>query len=212
MFTIVGGLHAVLISFVLISLFDGVTQAGESAEREANGLVAVAWAADALPEQARDRVHELSREYATAVIEQEWPRLAAGEQVTGAGWARLDELRATLTAASITTSDEWEAGRKAEAETQLLKVYEERQARINDADNRGLEPVVWFVLGLGRFITVVLSNLFGGTRLVTHTIIVTTLAGMIVLLLFAIYQLQNPFGSDTQLGPDAFRNALDRLG
>ncbi|MBK1782844.1 bestrophin-like domain [Prauserella cavernicola] len=211
-FTIVGGLQAVLVSFVLISLFDGVTQAGEGASTESHSLVAMAWAADALPEPARSEVLGLARDYTDTVIEREWPQLQREQEVDGPGWTQLDELRAAIAGARIDTGDEWEAGRKAEAQTQLVAVYEEREARVAESTDRGLGPVVWFVLGLGSFITVVLSNLFGGTKLMTHMILVTTLAGMIMLLLFAIYQLQNPFGEDAKLGPEAFELARERLG
>ncbi|MFF5989579.1 bestrophin-like domain [Prauserella flavalba] len=211
-FTIVGGLQAVLVSFVLISLFDGVTQAGEDASGEAHSLVAMAWAADALPEPARSEVLRLSREYADTVIDREWPQLQAEQEVTGPGWTQLDRMRVAIADARIDTGDEWESGRKAEAQTQLVTLYEQREARVAESADRGLGPVVWFVLALGGFITVVLSNLFGGTRLWTHMILVTTLAGMIMLLLFAIYQLQNPFGDDAKLGPDAFELARERLG
>src|SRR5437868_906958 len=72
--------------------------------------------------------------------------------------------------------------------------------------------VVWFALILGSLITaVLLPNLFGGTRLAAHIIIVSTLAGTITLLLFAIYQLQNPFSGGAKVPPGAFTGALDRL-
>jgi hypothetical protein len=42
-------------------------------------------------------------------------------------------------------------------------------------------------------------------------VIVSMLSGAIGLLLFAIYQLQNPFGGGASVGPDAFISALSRL-
>src|SRR5258708_6366391 len=57
-FTIVGGLHAVLLAFVLISLFDSVATAGGSAQTEADSLVAASWAADSLPADTKDKVHQ----------------------------------------------------------------------------------------------------------------------------------------------------------
>jgi hypothetical protein len=70
---------------------------------------------------------------------------------------------------------------------------------------------VWFALILGSFISVLLPNLFGGTRLGAHIIIVSTLAGTMALLLFAIFQLQDPFSGGAKIGPDAFTSALARL-
>src|SRR5689334_23254218 len=120
-FTIVGGLHAVLVEFVLISLFDSVGSVSQDAQTEADSLVAATWAADALPAETKDRVHQLAIAYAQTVEQQE------------------------------------------------------------------------------------------GTRLAAHIIIVSTLAGTITLLLFAIYQLQNPFSGGAKVPSEAFSGALDRL-
>ncbi len=54
-FTLVGGLQAVLVAFVLISLFDGASAAEDGSYTEADGLVAAVWAAESLPEDDRGR-------------------------------------------------------------------------------------------------------------------------------------------------------------
>ncbi|SDI34685.1 Protein of unknown function [Actinokineospora alba] len=208
-FTIVGGLHAVLLAFVLISLFDGVGAAEEGASREAESLVAASWAADSLPEPARTQVHDLSRSYAVAVAEQEWPKMRAGEDIAGPGWATLDQLRRSV--ADATVSDEWQHGRKAEAANQLWEVYQARQARLDTAAGEGVSGVIWFALIVGSLLSVALPMLFGGPRPVTHIIIVSILAGTLALLLFATQQLQNPYMGGAQVGPDAFEAAQVRL-
>ncbi len=209
-FTIVGGLHAVLVAFVLISLFDSVSAAGNDAQTEANGLVAATWAADSLPAETRDKVHQLAIAYANTVAQQEWPKLTDGGEIPGAGWAQLDELRRTVAAANV--DGDWQIDRKAEATNQLWAVYQARQQRLDSASGGGVGGVVWFALILGSVITsILLPNLFGGTRLAAHIIIVSTLAGTITLLLFAIYQLQSPFTGGAKIPPDAFTAALARL-
>lgn len=67
-FTIVGGLHAVVLAFVLITLFDGAGAAGDDATAEANALVALDWAGAALPEPAKARIHALATQYMDTVI------------------------------------------------------------------------------------------------------------------------------------------------
>jgi hypothetical protein len=42
-------------------------------------------------------------------------------------------------------------------------------------------------------------------------IMVGVLAGTIALLLFAVYQMQDPFTGGAAVGPDAFTSALSRL-
>lgn len=209
-FTIVNGLHAVVLAFVLVKLFDVVSDARDGTYREAQALVSVAWAVDALEPGAGQQVRDLGARYARTVIDQEWPVMRIGGEVTGPGWAQLDRIRATVLAAG--SQGDWQDGRKTEAADQLGQVYQERQERLTRAFDEGVVAVVWFVLILGSVVCVVLPNLFGGTRLGPHVLLVSTLAGALALMLFAIHQLQNPFSGGSSIDPDAFRWALDRLG
>ncbi|MBB5959485.1 hypothetical protein FHS29_006106 [Saccharothrix tamanrassetensis] len=208
-FTIVGGLHAVLVAFVLIALFDAASQAGDAAYKEADGLVAATWASDALSRETGEEVRKLSREYATTVIDDEWPKLADGEAFESTGWSQLDRIRQVVAAAPA--DDEWQVGRKTEAATQLWQVYQARQARL-DAAGGGISNVVWFVLVIGSVLAIGLPLLFGGPLMRTHVIIVATLAATLTMLLYATYQLQNPYGGGAELTPDAFRSAVARFG
>jgi hypothetical protein len=208
-FTVVGGLHAVLVAFVLISQFDLVSSARDSSATEANSLVAATWAADSLPDPVKTQMHQLSQAYADTVSNKEWPKMRDGLEVPNTGWAQLDQMRKLV--AQAQTEDDWQADQKTEAANQLGQVYQARQARLTAATSGAVEGVVWFALILGTLISVALVNLFGGTQLRAHIIIVSIMAGTITLLLFAIYQLQNPYGGGAQLDPDAFTSARARL-
>ncbi|GAA1336672.1 bestrophin-like domain [Saccharothrix algeriensis] len=207
-FTIVGGLNAVLVAFVLIALFDGVGKAEESSYKEADGLVAASWAAEALSPQTGEEVRRLAREYATTVIDVEWPNLAAAREFESPGWSQLERMRQAVAVAPA--DDEWQVGRKTEAAHQLWQVYQARQGRLESAGG-GVGTVVWFVLVVGSLLTITLPLLFGGPLMRTHVVIVATLAATITLLLFATYQLQNPYGGGAELEPNAFTAAVARL-
>ncbi|KAA9149070.1 DUF4239 domain-containing protein [Amycolatopsis acidicola] len=209
-FTIVGGLHAVVVAFVLISLFDAADTARDNAYEEAQAVVAVAWDADSLPEPAKTDVPVLARQYADTVVRQEWPRLQDGGPMPDGGWSLVQRMRESLDATDL-PDDDWLVNRKTDAGEQLVKIYEQRQARLNSVRDNHIGAVVWFVLIAGSVIFVLLPNLFGGTKQLTHIIIVSTLAATTTLLLFAIFQLQNPFAGGSKLGPDAFEQAITRL-
>jgi hypothetical protein len=206
-FTLVGGLQAVLLAFVLISLFDGAADADDGSYREADSLVAAVWAADALP--SGDDAARQARAYAREVMTKEWPRMAEGRSVDDAGWATLEKLRGTVAASQAT--DEWTVSRKTEAIDQLWQVYQARQDRLNTASNGGVNSVVWFALVVGSLMAVALPIMFGGPKPATHIFIVCVLAATMTMLLFATQQLQNPYGGGAQVGPAAFESALDRL-
>lgn len=48
-------------------------------------------------------------------------------------------------------------------------------------------------------------------KVVTHMVVVGALAATIALLMFAIYQLQNPFSGGALVPPDAFVSAAERM-
>lgn len=208
-FVIVSGMHAVVLAFVMVTLFDSVSAAREGAHEEARNLVAASWAAQELPEPAASRVRAIATDYASSVVRNEWPEMRAGSEVGDRGWQRLDRMRRIV---MRTDADgEWEENRKAEAIDRISTVYELRQQRLTRAFHREVTGTVWFVLVLGGILVVLLPNLFGGTRLFPHVMIVSTLEGTLALLLFAIHHLQNPFAGDSRIAPEAFRWALERL-
>jgi len=89
----------------------------QNAQTEADSLVAATWAADALPEATKDRVHQLAAAYARTVEDQEWPRLADGGEVPATGATQLDQLR--LAVAEAPADGDWQLDRKTEASNQL---------------------------------------------------------------------------------------------
>ncbi|ONI79402.1 hypothetical protein ALI144C_26660 [Actinosynnema sp. ALI-1.44] len=211
-FTIVAGLHAVLLAFVLISLFDSVSTAQDDSQREANNLVAASWSADALSDQVGAKVRELTTAYSDTVVRQEWPQMSdKGSVDSTAGWQQLDQLRDTIAKAPTTPDDTWQESRKAAASDQLWEVYQARQARLDAAEGGGVSTVVWFALIIGSVMVMGLIYLHGGPKVLSHALIAGTLAAAITMLLFAIYQLQNPFSGGAAVGPDAFAAVLDRL-
>lgn len=209
-FTIVSGLHAVVLAFVLVTLFDTVGDVKEGAYKEAESVVNSYWAADSLQQPAGDEARRIGADYAATVLHEEWPKMRAGEPVTSEGWQQLERLRGALQKAGA--EGDWQDDRKTEALNQLSEVTHQRQDRLNKTYDHGVVSVLWVVLVLGTVVTVLLPALFGGTRMFAHVVLVSIVAGALVLLLFAIYELQNPYSGGAGVAPDAFRWALARLG
>jgi hypothetical protein len=210
-FTIVGGLQAVLIAFVLISLFDNVSTVSTESSTEANGIVAVYWDADSLPAPAKTKIQQLCVDYANTVINTEWSQLANGAtSVTGPGWQQLQSLHSAITDAAVSNDDDWRLNEKTDAANQLWQVFQARQSRLSAAGG-GVSLVVWLAMVVGSLLTLALAYLFGGAKLVPHMVMVGVLAGTIAMLLFAVSQMQDPFTGGAAVGPDAFTSALNRL-
>lgn len=207
-FTVVAGLEAVLTAFVLISVFDAVDAARANATQEANSLVAVYWDADLLPADARDQIQKLVRGYANTVVDQEWPALRDDTPVAQTGKAELDRIHLAIAAVVPTTNPA--ENRQTQISTDLATVYQDRQQRLDAATAR-VNPIVWLALIIGAVLSVSLTCLFGGEKLRTHIIVAATLAGTLTILLFATYQLQNPYGGAVAVSPEAFGAALSQF-
>ena len=132
-----------------------------------------------------------------------------GAVVSPAGWGLLDRIRATIDGAQ--TGADWQVDRKTEAASQLWNVYQARQGRLTAAGSSGVSAVVWIALVIGSILSLSLPYLFDGPKLLTHMTVMFALAGTIALLMFAIYQLQNPFSGGGRVEPTAFTSIIDRL-
>jgi hypothetical protein len=207
-FTVVGGVNVVIAAFVLISLFDAMDKAQDTTYQEANALVAVQWSSESLAEPTKTKVHELTTSYASIVSEDEWPAMKSGATVGDKGWQVLTSLQDQIEHAKTTTERQENA--RVDAAAQVWNVYQARQTRLNSSGS-GVSSVVWFAIAIGSVMSVALMFMFGGPGVYSYAAIVSMLSGAIGLVLFAIYQLQNPFSGGASVGPDAFVAALTRL-
>src|SRR6185437_3944152 len=76
--TVIGTLYAVLLAFVLLSVWEQYDSARAAAEREASAMADLVRLTAGLPEPAAGGVRAALREYGQAVIDDEWARMADG--------------------------------------------------------------------------------------------------------------------------------------
>ncbi|GAA3515296.1 bestrophin-like domain [Actinocatenispora rupis] len=205
-FAIVGVLYAIVVGFVVTSQWESVGNARDAAAQEANGLVQMYWAADALPAEQRTQVRADCLAYGRQVRDVEWPAMSAHETVPVQGQRILERLgRASRPPASASDSQ------SDQLRDALNTVFQNRQQRLALA-HQNLSGMMWFVLFAGGLLTVALAYLFGVPGRIAHLIMVVSLVGTIGLLLYACFQLQYPFGPATDLGPTAMTSALRVFG
>lgn len=208
-FTLVGGLQVVLASFLLIGVLDTNASAAKAASDEADRLLALQWAGDALSEPARSTVTRAVHSYTGQVIEVEWPAMTSGDNVDDKAWNQLSTVRTAI--AATPAADEWQRSRQIAAADRLWEVYEARQARI-EAAGSALSPMMWLALALGAILSVGLSLLFSGTSARIHVVVVASFAAVVTFMIFTIFELQNPYGRAAAVAPTAFDAVLAQLG
>lgn len=134
--------------------------------------------------------------------------MRAGQPVTDVGKSQLDQLHAAIASFVPTTFPAED--RQTQITNDLSSVYQARQERIAASTVR-VNPLIWAALIVGAVLSVGLTCLFGGEKLWTHVAIASILAGTVTVLLFASFQLQDPFGGAVQLSPTGITAALSQL-
>ncbi|MGY0236247.1 bestrophin-like domain [Longispora urticae] len=207
-FEIIGVLYAVMLAFIVIAVWDTMNEAEDNSYKEANALVEVYWVGHHAPEPQRARIEALSRQYANAVVDDEWPRMSAREAVSPTGYQILDDLRVEVE--GLKSADQVTSRRYQETADKLKEVVTARGTRLASVEG-GVNPVLWFALIGGAVLFVAFAYLFGVPGRLAHATMVVTVTMMVVMLLYAVYQLEFPFSRATAVGPDGMRFALERF-
>ena len=203
-YAVLGVAYAVVLGFMIITVWQQYESARSTADQEANDLAAIYSLANQLPESERHQVQQAAHSYAQAVISEEWPLLQDGQLGPQAG-EYLNEIRQDI--------ENFEP--KTYAEQAL---YDREVSRVNDlADSRRLRlseananipTILWAILLIGGVVTVSFAYLFGLESTKAHMLMVGALTLVIALILFATYSLDNPFAGNTRLQPNAFETVM----
>lgn len=207
-FAIVGVLYAILLTFVTLSVWEDNDAAEDSARAEARAVVEIRRYAQTLPGPQNAALTTLTGRYVDIVAREEWPRMAAGEQVGPAGGAVLDEMWRDVDGA--TPVGEPGVSRQAEARTTLRELGQARDSRLA-AIQAGLPGVVWLALLAGAVIALGNTLLFGVKGTVEYLSIVAILSAMAALMLYAVYELEYPYQRSEGITATVFLDGVGTL-
>jgi hypothetical protein len=201
--SILGTTYAVIVGFMLYTVWTGFGTAELNAEAEANSVTNLFRLSDGLPTDQGKQLKTLARAYADVVVSKEWQEMAAGDtpaetrDIVSQMWGALVNLKA----ASITESA---AQDHALSELSALAGYR----RIRMVENgTHLPGVLWFVLLSGAAVTVASSCLFGAANGSLHGLQVAAFTLLISLSLVAVADINRPYQGSVHVSDFAFRRA-----
>jgi hypothetical protein len=201
--SVLGTTYAVILGFMLYTVWTSFGAADTNTDLEANALVNTYRLSDGLPEPQRSEMRALTRSYADAALSQDWPQMAAGS-VPEATLQVDRRLWETLIATKSTTPAEISA--KDHALTELSSLTEHRRIRFLQSASR-FPAVLWCVLLIGGTLTITSSCMFGSQSTALHGIQVFAFSLMISLGLVAIADINRPFQGSIHVDDRAFRRA-----
>jgi hypothetical protein len=201
--SVLGTTYAVIVGFMLYTVWIDFGTADLNADAEANSLVTLYRLADGLAPQQGAKLRLLARAYGDAVAEQEWHDMARNaeptetREITRQMWRDLMESKGA-------SPTEIAAEDHALRELSALAGY--RRIRLVESAAR-LPGVLWWVLLVGGTVTVASTCMFGASNGALHAIQVGAFTLLIALVLVAIADINRPFQGSVHVSDYAFRRA-----
>src|SRR6202041_3906500 len=161
--------------------------------------------AEAPPPADRDQIQKLSREYADAMIYEEWPAMNEGSLSLNGHRIIMQLWTTTMQAkpASLGEQTSWN-----HVLNELTNMTENRRLRELQSKSK-LPGILWVVLIVGGVITTLSSCLFGTDNFKLHAIQVFSLSLLLALALVAIAGIHRPFRGAVHVNPLGFEHARD---
>lgn len=206
-YAVVGVIYAVLLGTITVSAWNRLDTVRSDTYAEADALLQLYWYGQSLPQPQRAEVEGLAREYATVVINDEWPMLAR-KQSSPRAEALSIQLRVLVQAQQPASPAA--VARFGQALDEAAQLGDERQARIDLAQD-GIPRLLVVGIVLGGIITVGFAALFGMKSRRAQVLVVFSLAVLIGFMLLITYEFSFPFAGASDIGPDKFRKALQYM-
>jgi hypothetical protein len=204
---ILGTTYAVILGFMLYTVWTDFGSANLNVDLEASALRNVYRLADGLPEQQRLQLQLQARSYADAVINRDWPEMARDQtpeeshDINQAMWKTLMSVK-VATPSEITAEDH--------AISELSSLTEHRRTRLLQSAFR-LPTIFWGVLLVGGFLTIASASMFGSGNPTLHALQVFSFTLLITLVLLAIADVNLPFRGWVHVSNYAFIRAQENM-
>jgi hypothetical protein len=202
-----GTTYAVILGFMLYTVWTTYGAAELNVDLEANALRNVYSLAEGLPEPQRVQLVMQTRAYADAVVDHDWPEMARSripEQshlINQAMWKTLMSVK-LATPSEITAEDH--------ALYELSALTEHRHTRLLQSAYR-LPAIFWCVLLVGAAATILSASMFGAINVRLHALQVFCFTLLITLVLLAIADVNLPFRGWVHVSNFAFIRAQQNM-
>ena len=206
----VGGIYAVLLAFVVYVVWGQFNDARGYVDREATALVDLHRTASALPSQSRTDIQRGLRAYVEAVLNDEWPAMARGDEKALDDVGQLLE-RVWIAIHACKPCNGCQHTVYGEVLSRFNQLSDLRTSRLSAARAR-IPVAMTILLYNGAVLTIGSVYLLAFDQLWLHGIVTAALAGAISHILFLIRDLDDAFAGDWQVAKAPFERARNSFG
>ena len=206
-FGVLGTTYAVILGFMLSSVWNSYMLASDDVSQEATAALGVFRSAENLPKPYSDELRRIAIQYAGVVTDHEWPAMAQDKQIPDG-----DTVIASMWTLSLAMLKDLPAQSEAAVgvRSAIRTLQDKREVRREQYASE-LPPIMWAVLIGGAILVVISSCLSGNQNVFLHYFHVLSISALILLMLSAVADIARPFGGGTALDPAAFREAYTRM-
>jgi hypothetical protein len=197
----------VTVGFSAYLVLNKYTTSETTVANEAGDVRALHYLAGQFPEPQREQIQDLATAYARAVVDEEWPLMGKG-QASPRATALNQEITKSVSGLQPSTSPEQTL--YSQALQRAHELNQDRTIRLLYA-SKGLPPIPWIVLGVLAVIIILFTYFLGMESALLHILAVAALTAGLAFTMFTTIALDQPFGGDLRVSPDAFEIVLDEL-
>ena len=204
LFTMIGGLYAILLAFIIVDVWTDFHAADNAVTQEASAVMLVADYAGSLPAPAAHEFRQKLGDYVETVMNDEWQTMAnnwGAEVNSPKAEAQLADLwRFVHNVPPDQQKDSLLAGA-------LGSMTQYRVVRLMSS-NSVVPDIFWLILFLGMLLLIFLSLMLYMDNSRLHLALVIILSIMLAISLWIIAITNNPFAGDVHVTPDALQFTL----
>lgn len=198
--TIIGTVLAVMMSFMVVGVWQEYDGAAATAQNEASALSDLYHLAATFPQPVRRQTQDAVNRYIGLVINREWPEMQSGGEDARADRAAY-EIGGILADWRPATAGQQEI--KAQAMSYTSTLWDARRNRIL-ANRQGIPIVLWATMLFTGLVTIVFTFYFRVENVRAQHVMVIAVTAVITVIFTLIAELDYPFRGSIAIAPDSF--------
>jgi len=205
--SLVGVIYAVLLSFVVIVVWQEYDAASTVAQKEASAVADLYHLSYGFPDNLGAHLRKDLAAYINTMLTDEWPMMQHGKSSEKAEILGHHVLRHIIT---FHPADGSTAQIRAQALSNVQAFFDARRDRLNE-NKTSLPQILWFTLIIGGIVTVGFTYFFGMESARLQVSMTAGLTIVIAMMFVLIVELDFPFRGDTRVQPQMWSDLAPEM-